>query len=220
MKLVVNGLGRDHGEKVVAEGDLLAARIGDFDRYTGSRAHITPISERAGNAFTPAQEASVAIRLSASINLNGEYLVKQTLTKQEIGRLFAIAYAESTIEEIAQLFKTQADLDAAKLAPALLLNSPMLKKLDELNLSVRSYMCLKNNNIVYVGDLVQKTEAEMLRTKNFGRKSLNEIKEILSNLGLTFGMKFDAQGRLVAPPPSLPHLGGPEEMSELDEISE
>jgi DNA-directed RNA polymerase subunit alpha len=64
---------------------------------------------------------------------------------------------------------------------------------------VRSYNCLKNANIQTIGDLVQKTEAEMLRTKNFGRKSLNEIKEILSGLGLTFGMKFDAQGRLVSP---------------------
>ena len=66
-------------------------------------------------------------------------------------------------------------------------------------MSVRSYNCLKNANIQTIGDLVQKTEAEMLRTKNFGRKSLNEIKEILSGLGLTFGMKFDAQGRLVSP---------------------
>ena len=65
--------------------------------------------------------------------------------------------------------------------------------------SVRSYNCLKNANIQTIGDLVQKTEAEMLRTKNFGRKSLNEIKEILGGLGLSFGMKFDAQGRLVSP---------------------
>jgi DNA-directed RNA polymerase subunit alpha len=73
-----------------------------------------------------------------------------------------------------------------------------------LELSVRSYNCLKNANIQTIGDLVQKSESEMLRTKNFGRKSLNEIKEILSGLGLSFGMKFDSQGRLVggAPPAS------------------
>jgi DNA-directed RNA polymerase subunit alpha len=70
---------------------------------------------------------------------------------------------------------------------------------EELELSVRSYNCLKNANIQTIGDLVQKTEAEMLRTKNFGRKSLNEIKEILGGLGLSFGMKFDAQGRLISP---------------------
>src|ERR1700724_904742 len=73
------------------------------------------------------------------------------------------------------------------------------RSVEELELSVRSYNCLKNANIQTIGELVQKTEAEMLRTKNFGRKSLNEIKEILSGLGLTFGMKFDAQGRLVSP---------------------
>ena len=63
-----------------------------------------------------------------------------------------------------------------------------LKKVDELELSVRSANCLKNDNIVYIGDLVQKTEAEMLRTPNFGRKSLNEIKEVLAQMGLHLGM--------------------------------
>jgi DNA-directed RNA polymerase subunit alpha len=73
------------------------------------------------------------------------------------------------------------------------------RSVEELELSVRSYNCLKNANIQSISDLVQKTEAEMLRTKNFGRKSLNEIKEILAGLGLTFGMKMDSHGRLVAP---------------------
>src|SRR5271155_1451318 len=79
------------------------------------------------------------------------------------------------------------------------MNEVLNRSVEELELSVRSYNCLKNANIQTIGDLVQKTEAEMLRTKNFGRKSLNEIKEILGGLGLTFGMKFDAQGRLVSP---------------------
>jgi len=100
------------------------------------------------------------------------------------------------------------------------MNEVLNRSVEELELSVRSYNCLKNANIQTIGDLVQKTEAEMLRTKNFGRKSLNEIKEILSNLGLTFGMKFDAQGRLVAPPPSLPHFGGVDDLAELDEVVE
>ena len=64
----------------------------------------------------------------------------------------------------------------------------LLKKVDELELSVRSANCLKNDNIVYIGDLIQKTEAEMLRTPNFGRKSLNEIKEVLAGMGLHLGM--------------------------------
>lgn len=67
----------------------------------------------------------------------------------------------------------------------------LLRKVDELELSVRSQNCLKNDNIVYIGDLVRKTEAEMLKTPNFGRKSLNEIKEVLAGMGLRFGMEVD-----------------------------
>lgn len=67
----------------------------------------------------------------------------------------------------------------------------LLRKVDELELSVRSQNCLKNDNIVYIGDLVRKTEAEMLKTPNFGRKSLNEIKEVLASMGLRFGMELD-----------------------------
>ena len=69
-------------------------------------------------------------------------------------------------------------------------NKNLLRKVDELELSVRSANCLKNDNIVYIGDLVQKSEAEMLRTPNFGRKSLNEIKEVLSTMGLHLGMEI------------------------------
>ena len=80
------------------------------------------------------------------------------------------------------------------------MNEVLNRSVEELELSVRSYNCLKNANIQTIGELVQKTEAEMLRTKNFGRKSLNEIKEILANMGLSLGMRIDAHGRLVAPP--------------------
>ncbi|MEQ8830514.1 MAG: DNA-directed RNA polymerase subunit alpha [Alphaproteobacteria bacterium] len=69
-------------------------------------------------------------------------------------------------------------------------NKNLLRKVDELELSVRSANCLKNDNIVYIGDLVQKTESEMLRTPNFGRKSLNEIKEVLGQMGLSLGMEI------------------------------
>ncbi len=71
------------------------------------------------------------------------------------------------------------------------LNENLFKSVDELELSVRSANCLKNAEIRYIGDLVQKTEAEMLKTKNFGRKSLNEIKEILTEMGLGLGMKLE-----------------------------
>ncbi|NQV45150.1 MAG: DNA-directed RNA polymerase subunit alpha [Rhodospirillales bacterium] len=71
-------------------------------------------------------------------------------------------------------------------------NRNLLRKVDELELSVRSANCLKNDNIIYIGDLVQKTEADMLRTPNFGRKSLNEIKEVLAQMGLHLGMEIPA----------------------------
>jgi DNA-directed RNA polymerase subunit alpha len=93
------------------------------------------------------------------------------------------------------------------------MNEVLNRSVEELELSVRSYNCLKNANIQTIGDLVQKTEAEMLRTKNFGRKSLNEIKEILGGLGLGFGMKIDPSGRLIGPPASSSSLdmGGKDE---------
>ncbi len=95
---------------------------------------------------------------------------------------------------------------------------PRLEHLDrsveELELSVRSYNCLKNANIQTIRELVQRTENEMLKTKNFGRKSLNEIKEILQRMGLSLGMKFDEHGRIIWPPlPS--QTAPPEETSTL-----
>src|SRR3954467_3439051 len=100
------------------------------------------------------------------------------------------------------------------------MNEVLNRSVEELELSVRSYNCLKNANIQSIGDLVQKSEAEMLRTKNFGRKSLNEIKEILGGLGLGFGMKFDAQGRLISPagtPATLEPMEGDDIDDEDDE---
>ncbi|MDH7794449.1 MULTISPECIES: DNA-directed RNA polymerase subunit alpha [unclassified Beijerinckia] len=79
--------------------------------------------------------------------------------------------------------------EAAPSIPELAFNPALLKKVDELELSVRSANCLKNDNIVYIGDLIQKSEGEMLRTPNFGRKSLNEIKEVLAQMGLHLGME-------------------------------
>jgi DNA-directed RNA polymerase subunit alpha len=99
-------------------------------------------------------------------------------------------------------------------------NDPRLEHLDrsveELELSVRSYNCLKNANIQTIRELVQKTENEMLKTKNFGRKSLNEIKEILTRMGLGLGMKFDEHGRIIWPPlPSQTAPQTPEETAGL-----
>ena len=81
--------------------------------------------------------------------------------------------------------------------PPLPYNEHLDRSVDELELSVRSYNCLKNADIKTIRELVQKSEMEMLKTKNFGRKSLNEIKEILSEMGLGLGMKFDEHGRII-----------------------
>ncbi len=85
----------------------------------------------------------------------------------------------------------------------LIRNENLNRSVEELELSVRSYNCLKNANIATIGELIQKTEAEMLKTKNFGRKSLNEIKEILAQMGLSLGMKIDDQGNPVPGPTSV-----------------
>ena len=82
-------------------------------------------------------------------------------------------------------------------------NENLNRSVEELELSVRSYNCLKNANIQTIGELVQKTEAEMLKTKNFGRKSLNEIKEILAQMGLSLGMRIDEHGNAVPGPTSI-----------------
>ena len=104
----------------------------------------------------------------------------------------AVALAARILQDQLQLFINFEEPRAATAAesrPELPFNPNLLRKVDELELSVRSANCLKNDNIVYIGDLVQKTEAEMLRTPNFGRKSLNEIKEVLTQMGLGLGME-------------------------------
>ena len=103
----------------------------------------------------------------------------------------AIALSARILQDQLQAFinfdepEIQQDQDSAE---KLSFNSNLLKKVEELELSVRSANCLKNDNIIYIGDLVQKTESEMLRTPNFGRKSLNEIKEVLTQMELNLGM--------------------------------
>jgi len=101
------------------------------------------------------------------------------------------AYAARILQDQLQIFinfDEPTKDQAGEAREELPFNPALLRKVDELELSVRSANCLKNDNIVYIGDLIQKTEAEMLRTPNFGRKSLNEIKEVLAGLGLHLGM--------------------------------
>jgi DNA-directed RNA polymerase subunit alpha len=105
----------------------------------------------------------------------------------------AVALAARILQDQLQLFINFEDPQAKKEEEEqedLPFNRNLLRKVDELELSVRSANCLKNDNIIYIGDLVQKSEADMLRTPNFGRKSLNEIKEVLGHMGLHLGMEI------------------------------
>ena len=120
-------------------------------------------------------------KLSMDVETNG------TLTPED-----AVAYAARILQDQLQLFINFEEPkveERKEERPEPEFNRNLLRKVDELELSVRSANCLKNDNIVYIGDLIQKTEAEMLRTPNFGRKSLNEIKEVLAQLGLHLGME-------------------------------
>jgi DNA-directed RNA polymerase subunit alpha len=120
---------------------------------------------------------------------------KLTMTVETNGAVTpedAVAYAARIIQDQLSVFVNFDEPrreEAQQLAPQLPFNPALLKKVDELELSVRSANCLKNDNIVYIGDLIQKSEGEMLRTPNFGRKSLNEIKEVLATMGLHLGME-------------------------------
>ena len=120
---------------------------------------------------------------------------KLTLTIETNGAITpedSLAYAARILQDQLNVFVNFEEPrreEAAPSIPQLAFNPALLKKVDELELSVRSANCLKNDNIVYIGDLIQKSEAEMLRTPNFGRKSLNEIKEVLAQMGLHLGME-------------------------------
>lgn len=107
----------------------------------------------------------------------------------------ALAYAAKILKDQLSIFinfEEEEEVPAGEPQPDLrAINANLLKSVDELELSVRSANCLKNANIRNIADLVQKTEQEMLNTKNFGRKSLNEIKDLLSEMGLSFGMKLE-----------------------------
>src|ERR1700757_4436374 len=120
---------------------------------------------------------------------------KLTLSIETNGALSpedALAYAARILQDQLNVFVNFEEPRkevAQEIIPDLAFNPAFLKKVDELEFSVRSANCLQNDNIVYIGDLVQKSEAEMLRTPNFGRKSLNEIKEVLAQMGLHLGME-------------------------------
>ena len=142
--------------------------------------------------FSPVTKASYKIENSRVGQVTDyDKLIFQVETNGVISPDDAIALASRILQDQLQAFinfdepEVQQDQGAAE---KLSFNSNLLKKVEELELSVRSANCLKNDNIIFIGDLVQKSESEMLRTPNFGRKSLNEIKEVLQHMELNLGM--------------------------------
>jgi DNA-directed RNA polymerase subunit alpha len=124
--------------------------------------------------------------------LDYDKLIMTVETNGAVSPEDAVAYAARILQDQISVFINFSEPTVAvaeEVRQELPFNAALLKKVDELELSVRSANCLKNDNIVYIGDLIQKSEAEMLRTPNFGRKSLNEIKEVLAQMGLHLGME-------------------------------
>jgi len=142
--------------------------------------------------FSPIKKVSYDVQPTREGQvLDYDKLTLKVETDGSISPEDAIAFAARILQDQLSVFVNFDEPEAAGRAEEeddLEFNPLLLKKVDELELSVRSANCLKNDNIVYIGDLIQKTEAEMLRTPNFGRKSLNEIKEVLTAMGLHLGM--------------------------------
>lgn len=143
--------------------------------------------------FSPVRKVSYKIentRVGQETDL--DKLALEVHTNGSVTPEDAVALAARILQEQFRLFVNFEEPEAAvaeeDVHDELPFNKNLLRKVDELELSVRSANCLKNDNIIYIGDLVQKTEADMLRTPNFGRKSLNEIKEVLAQMGLHLGM--------------------------------
>ena len=151
--------------------------------------------------FSPVKKVSYKVENTREgQDLNKDKLTMQIETDGSISGEDAVAYAARILQDQLSVFvnfeepqrETRGGAASDEQIAELAFNPALLKKVDELELSVRSANCLKNDNIVYIGDLIQKTEAEMLRTPNFGRKSLNEIKEVLASMGLHLGMEVAA----------------------------
>ncbi len=146
--------------------------------------------------FTPVRKVSYNVS-QARVGQITDYdkLTMEIWTDGSVKPEDALAYAAKILKDQLTVFinfEEDVEMEEAEeihVEPSL--NENLFRSVDELELSVRSANCLKNADIRYIGELVQKTEAEMLKTKNFGRKSLNEIKEILAEMGLTLGMKLD-----------------------------
>jgi DNA-directed RNA polymerase subunit alpha len=144
--------------------------------------------------FTPVKKVSYTIENAREgKSLDYDKLVMNVETDGSLAAEDAVAYAARIFQDQLSLFVNfdePAEVEKKVQTTELEFNKNLLRKVNELELSVRSMNCLKNDNIIYIGDLVQKTESEMLRTPNFGRKSLNEIKEVLNGMSLYLGMEI------------------------------
>jgi DNA-directed RNA polymerase subunit alpha len=155
------------------------------------------------SVHSPVKKVNYTVE-SARLGQDTDYdkLTVEVWTNGSVKPENAVGLAAKLIKDHMQIFISfeeepeLAEADSEE-AARITFNENLDRSVDELELSVRSYNCLKNADIRTIRELVQKSEPDMLKTKNFGRKSLNEIKEILSSMGLHLGMKFDEQGRLV-----------------------
>ena len=147
--------------------------------------------------FSPIKKVSYNVT-PARVGFRTDYdkLTMEIWTNGSVNPLDALSFAAKIIKEQMRVFISFEDLEDMEAGEDKVLdkqsfNENLYRSVDELELSVRSANCLKNADIKYIGELVQKTEQEILMTKNFGRKSLNEIKEILSCMGLRLGIKVE-----------------------------
>jgi DNA-directed RNA polymerase subunit alpha len=148
--------------------------------------------------FTPIQKVKIVVS-QARVGQQTDYdkLTMEIHTDGSITPENSLAYAAKILKEQMQIFinfdedRVEPEIENHADASMIQVNENLYRSVEDLELSVRSANCLRNADIKYIGELVQKTEAEMLKTKNFGRKSLNEIKQLLSEMGLALGMKVD-----------------------------
>jgi len=162
----------------------------DFNKPEDPPLGLIPID----SLFGPVKKVSYSISTAREGKaLDYDKLSMEIVTNGSISAEDAVAYAARIFQDQLSMFinfDEPKEVIMAEKPSEPEFNKNLLRKVDELELSVRSMNCLKNDNIIYIGDLVQKTEGEMLRTPNFGRKSLNEIKEVLSNMSLYLGMEI------------------------------
>ena len=182
-------------ENTVFHMELIASRGKGYRPADRNKNEDSPLGLIAiDSLFSPVKKVSYTIENAREgKSLDYDKLVMKVETDGSISAEDAVAYAARIFQDQLSLFVNfdePAEIEKKPQSTELEFNKNLLKKVDELELSVRSMNCLKNDNIIYIGDLVQKSESEMLRTPNFGRKSLNEIKEVLNSMSLFLGMEI------------------------------